>query len=340
MRKVRIVTDPDISDPAWLPHRLDASGGTVRYVLAPRPLRARIPFLIDEHLGDLQARALPMAVAPQGDAPLAFLFHSAFCCSTLLANALEGKGRATTLKEPVLLNDLVGWRARGAEPAALRQTLSLALAALARPFQKGETVVIKPSNLVNSLLPLVTALRPEAPILLLHAPLPVFLKSIASKGLWGRLWVRELAWKLRRDRMLDFGLDDEAFFRLSDLQAAAIGWLAQQRLFHEATVRLGDRVRTLDSETFLEAPAATLAALFAHFRLPGGPEEARANAEGPVFARDAKTGADFSTAARNAVHAGPAEANADEIMKVEAWATVVAAQGNLPLRLGQPLLPQ
>lgn len=340
MRKVRFVRDPDLEDAAWLAHRLDASSGSVRYVRAPRTLRARIPFLTDEHLGDLPARVVPLATAPRGNGRLGFLFHSAFCCSTLLANALEGEGRATTLKEPVLLNDIVGWRARGADVKAVRETLDMALGALARPFVEGETVVVKPSNLVNSLLPLIVALRPEAPILLLHAPLRVFLQSVASKGLWGRLWVRELAWKLRRDRMLDFGLDDEAFFRLSDLQAAAIGWLAQQRLFHEATLRIGERVKTLDSETFLGATAETLWALFRHFGLPGERDEASAIASGPVFQRNAKTGTEFDRAARAAIHSGPAEANADEIAKVEAWASVAAAQSGVPLTLGQPLLPQ
>jgi hypothetical protein len=330
------MAEPPLANPEWLPHRLDASGTSVHFLLAPRALRASIPFLTDEHLPDLPARVVPLAQAPRGTGRLAFLFHSAFCCSTLLANALEGEGRAMALKEPVLLNDIVGWRARGGQ--ALQPLLDAALAALARPFAPGEAVVVKPSNLVNSLLPMIAALRPDAPILLLHAPLPVFLKSIASKGLWGRLWVRELAWKLRRDRMLDFGLDDEGFFRLSDLQTAAIGWLAQQKLFDEATRRLSGRVRTLDSEDFLARPADTLAALFAHFRLDGSADDARAVANSPVFARDAKTGADFGPAARAAVHAGPAAANADEIEKVLAWAQAVADRFAVPMALPRPLL--
>ncbi len=325
-------------DPEWLAHRLDPVSGTLLFARVPRAQRAAVPFLTDDHLGTPETRVLALGEAPAATGRLAFVFHSAFCCSTLIVNALEAPGRATGLKEPVLLNDIVGWRARGAEAGAVRAALDRGLAALARPFEAGEAVVVKPSNLVNSLLPMIAALRPEAPILLLHAPLAVFLRSIASKGLWGRLWVRELAWKLRRDRLLDFGLDPEAFFRLTDLQAAAVGWLAQQKLFGEAVGRLGARVRTLDSETFLDRPAEALVALFRHFGLAGSRADARAVAEGPVFARDAKTGSPFGRAAREAVHGGPAAANADEIAKVEAWAEVMARTFGVASTPGAPLL--
>lgn len=51
-------------------------------------------------------------------APLHLVLHLAFFCSTPAARALDVPGVARALKEPVLLNDLVGCRRQGVEPGA------------------------------------------------------------------------------------------------------------------------------------------------------------------------------------------------------------------------------
>jgi hypothetical protein len=331
-----------LRDPAWLCHRYDPASDRFGFVHVPRDQRRRVPFLTDANLPDAAATMQGVdrsAVNATAGGPLHFILHSAFCCSTLLANALDHEGVAGALKEPVVLNDLVGWRARGAPPARLSDVLADALGLLARPMAPRETVIVKPSNLVAPLVPALLAARAESRAILLYAPLPTFLASVASKGLEGRLWVRELAWKLRRDRLLEFGFDDEALYRQTDLQAAALGWLAQQRLFAEATRRLPGRVASLDSETFLERPPEAIAAAGRLFGLRIDRDTAEAVARGPVFARNAKTGETFGRSERMAVHEGPAIANADEIGKVIAWTEVVAREAGVPMQLPAPLLP-
>src|SRR3546814_5052793 len=64
------------------------------------------------------------------------------------------------------------------------------------------------------------ALRPDTKALLLHAPLPEFLLSVARKGLWCRLWARELLEGLIRENLVDLGFETRDYFRLSDLQVA------------------------------------------------------------------------------------------------------------------------
>ena len=51
-----------------------------------------------------------------------------------------------SLKEPVVLNDLVGWRRRGGADSAVLRGLDGALTIMSRPFGPGESVVVKPSN--------------------------------------------------------------------------------------------------------------------------------------------------------------------------------------------------
>src|SRR3546814_1863477 len=67
-----------------------------------------------------------------------------------------------------------------------------ALAMLARSFAPDEAVIVQPSNIFNPLARGALTLRPEARAILLYAPLRAFLLSVARKGMWCRLWCREL----------------------------------------------------------------------------------------------------------------------------------------------------
>jgi hypothetical protein len=329
------------SSPAWLPHRYDPGQDAVHFIEADRATRAEAPFLIDENLpGAVNPAVLRredgLAVAG-GKAPIHFIFHSAYCCSTLLANAFDRPGVAASYKEPVILNDLVGWRHRGGDPARLAQVLDSALTLLARPWSPGESVVVKPSNVVNALAPAMLALRPEANCLLLHAPLSVYLGSIAAKGLWGRLWVRDLMSKQLTDGLGDLGLDPARHFMLTDLQVAAAGWLAQQQLFAAMAAQRPGRVRTVDSETLLARPEESLAALGALFRIS---DDAASIGEvvGKHFQRHAKLGGQFSRSERASAQEEAARVHGDEIGKVLAWAEAVASTAGVPMRLPSPLL--
>jgi hypothetical protein len=332
-----------VRDPSWLAHRYDPVRDMVHFVAADRAAHRAATFLTDEYLPGAAAprviaRAGALALAPS-PAPVHFIFHSAYCCSTLLARMLDAPGVATSLKEPVILNDLSGWRQRGGETGAIAKVLEGALRLLARPFEQGEAVVIKPSNLINSFAPAMMALRPDARALLLHAPLELFLNSIARKGMLGRLWARELFVKLSRDGLLDYGYDREELLGQTDLQIAALGWLGQHRLFHRMAQQLGpERVRTLDSETLTAEPARALQALAVHFGLPMDAAAADALASGPEAARHSKSGAPFDAAARRQQQRAAQAAHQEEIDKVVAWAAKVAETAGQTLTLPAPLL--
>jgi hypothetical protein len=320
--------------PEWLAHRYDAEGDAVHFVRADRALRRSVPFLTDEHLPP-SAEPMPvprnqaLAAAPE-PAPLHFIFHSAFCCSTLLANAYDEGGIASSLKEPVILNDLVGWRHRGAAPARVAEVLDGSLRLLARPFVAGEAVVVKPSNVVNALIPAILKMRPRAGAVLVYAPLRVFLGSIAGKGLWGRLWVRDLLMKQLKDGMIELGFQPEDHLLQTDLQVAAVGWLAQQQMFARIAGQYPDRVRTLESETLLARPQEALAALDELFGLARENED-RDQIIARVFRRHAKFGGDFDRESRAADQRSAAELHGEEIEKVLAWAEAVAANAGVAL---------
>jgi hypothetical protein len=327
-----------LRDAEWLAHRYDPIGDAFHFRHVARSRHAEIPFLTDECLGEADqvevvARASAAAGAPAGT--LHFIFHSAFCASTMLVRALDLPGASMGLSEPVVLNDLVGWRRRGAEPAAYGRALADTLAQLARPFGPGEAVVVKPSNVLNPLAAALLALRPEAKAILLHAPLPVFLASVARKGLWCRLWARELLEGQLRDGIVDLGFEPGAYFRQSDLQVAAVGWLAQHALFARLAERFPGRVAMLDSERLTGAPAATAAAVARHFELP---VDALTLADHPAIRRNSKSGGSFAAGQRERDQAEARLAYGDELEKVEFWARAVADNAGVELSPG-PALP-
>lgn len=328
--------------PEWLAHRYDPTTDTIQFVDVDRATRAHVPFLTDENLGVLPptiVRRSDVSVPPEARSDVRYIFHSAYCCSTLLANAYDRPGLSFSLKEPVIFNDIVGWRHRSGTPAQLGAVLGDAVRLLARPFVPGERCIIKPSNVVNGFAPALLGGRDDVKALLLHAPLRVYLGSIASKGLWGRLWVRDLLSKQLQEGFVDLDFTAQDYFRQSDLQVAAVGWLAQHALFAKLAAQYPDRVRTLDSETLLARPVEAMTALAALYGLPLGEAAITDIVAGPAFTRHSKHGTEFGSEARAGEYRDAAAVHADEIEKAIVWTEAVAKTAGVLMRLPTPLLP-
>lgn len=325
-----------LTDPEWLAHRYVESEDRVRFAHVPRRRHGEVPFLTDDCLGELgPAHEIPAAecLAQAQPGALHFLFHSAFCGSTMLARVFDRLGWAMALSEPMLFNDLVGFRRRGAQPAAVARLADCATRLIARPFGVGEAVVVKPSNVINPLAELLMALRPESRAVFLYAPLETFLLSVARKGLQCRLWVRELAEGYLTDGFLaPLGLAVPDVLRQSDLQVAASGWLAQHRHFALMVAKLGpDRIGLLDSEALMTHPADAVAATARHFGLALTDEEAASIAAGPAFSRHSKSGEAYSADRRGDDYANARSAYGEEIGMVVTWATKVAEVAGIAL---------
>jgi hypothetical protein len=178
-------------------------------------------------------------------------------------------------------------------------------------------------------------MRPQARALLLYAPLRVYLASIARKGMTGRLWVRDLLVKQLREGLHPFGYSGDDYLGQTDLQAAALGWLAQHALFARMVAQFGDRVRTANSEVLMANPAEAMLALSALYGLQ---IDADAIAAGPAFTRHSKSGDNFGQAQRVDEQRVGTSAHAGEIDKVAIWAEAVAASAGVPTDLPGALL--
>jgi hypothetical protein len=330
-----------IRSPLWLAHRFDEGHRAFQFRRVNRAQHGLVPFLTDQHLGEeasplvISAAETRAALAAGQQGPLHFLFHSAYCASTMLVRLLDQPGHAMGLSEPQLLNDMVGWRRRGADGREHAGIMETSLALLSRPFGAGEAVVVKPSNIVNPLAPGMMLLRPDARAVLLYAPLRDFLLSVARKGLWCRLWCRELLEGYLQEGFVNLGFEPRDYFRQSDLQVAAVGWLAQQAAFMQLLARFGERVATLDSQQLTRDPANTAAAVARHYGLSG--RAADNFADHPAICRDSKSGADFAPGQRDKDLAAAEAAYGEEIAQVVGWAEAVALQAGIAMTLNQRL---
>lgn len=328
-----------VDDAEWLAHRYDPGHDAFHFRRVSRATRAGVPFLTDLHLGEEASPAIVRRAdchdaAAGARTPVHFLFHSAYCASTMLAQTLDQPGVSSSLSEPLLLNDMVGWRRRGANPRDHARVMDDALAMLGRGFTAGEAVVIKPSNIFNPLARGALMLRPDARAILLHAPLRAFLLSVARKGMWCRLWCRELLEGYLADGFVQLGFEARDYFRQSDLQVAAVGWLAQQQAFAALIEWAPGRVASLDSEVLTRDPVAAIAAAMDHLGLAG---DRNATASHPALGRNSKSGASFTKGERQRDLAAAETAYGEEIVQVVGWAEAVAAQAGIPLTLPAPL---
>jgi hypothetical protein len=332
-----------LADPEWYPHRVDARSGNVRFLHLPRDAQRSATFLADEYLSrstphaDLGAAELPGRIAATGR--LHFLFHSAFCCSTLLARALDVPGRVFGLKEPATLNDLAAARLMQTPTPRVTELLDRVLSLLARTSTPGEAVVIKPSNVANNMLELCLELRRDARAVLMYSPLPVFLRSVAKKGLWGRTWARQLFQTLRPTATFDTGFSGDESFRQSDLQIAGLCWLMHHAQFVRAVSRFGERVRTLDSATLLASPDRALLGVSELFDLGLTREVATSIASGPAFSENSKSMSQgYDRVVRAEEHAAVDAAHGEEIGMVVNWVESVAQHCGVPMTIAAPLV--
>lgn len=325
-----------VADPEWLAHRYDEHQDSLHYRYVPRARHAEVGFATDDYLGKEDS---PVVIRREDaarllgeQAPVRFIIHSAFCASTMLVRALDLPGSAMGISEPVVLNDMAGWRKRGADVRRHAMVMNDVLGQLSRPFGPGEAVVLKPSNIFNGLAMGALHLRPAAKALLLYSPIEEFLLSVARKGMWCRLWARELLESLLLDGMVDLGFEPRDYLRQTDLQVAGVGWLAQHNLFHRIAGHYGaERIATLDSETLTSDPAASVAKVAGHFDLRRrSPADYAAH---PAIARNSKSGAAFERGERQMDQARARETFGDEIDKVAEWVRVVGERQGISIEL-------
>jgi len=278
----------------WFPADLDAARRSLLLVETDEVTLAEQPFLDRRwRRTGLAERWAPLEslVGPGDPTPdLGFIFHTSFCCSTLIAAALDRRGRSLALREPWVLVQLAdALRVGQCEPGQpLDGAPGQVFRKLAAVASAGK-VLVKPSNFANRVAR-EAALATSGKALLLYSDLPSFLISIAKGGVQLGRFVRSLFATVAADlgeRMPFTGRD---LLEMADLELAALVWRMQLAVIKRDLARFGPaRTASLDSEAFLADPAGAIAALDGFFNLSLGPAHVREVVEGPLLSRHAKT---------------------------------------------------
>jgi hypothetical protein len=326
-----------LADARWFPLRFDVEREELHFVWVPAELQRAVTFLADIRPSREQLRIIRWSSITETaveQAPVHFILHSGLGGSTLLSRALGQHGVVTTLKEPPILTDIIAFRLRKGELKA--KALAADVSRLfARPFSKGEATVVKMSSVGNGLHAWLGSEEPTSRTLCLVTPLEDMLASLARRGTEGRTGGRKLFEGLANSGYAQLGISDQQLSAKSDLELAALAWIAIQRLMANAADRLGVRhVRAISSQQLLEAPDRSLRAIAGHFALD---LDVEGRLSSGIFQRHAKSGERFDASARERLLQESMARYAHEILPIADWATKIAEANHVPLQLPYPL---
>ncbi len=218
----------------------------------------------------------------------AFVFHTAFCCSTLLARSLDWPGQTMVYREPMTLLQLADLK-RGLSGSAhgFDRLLETTLNHQFNRVSSEDRVLIKPTNLANNLLPDLIRLYPEARFLVLHDDLEPFLVSVLKRPDESVGGIQQFLNRF----LLDAPPVDQAVVAQTRGKLhyqAALAWALQKRYLLGVLQNHPEPMRTLRTPDLLGQPARALTAISAWLRLDieGGQFEDISSS--PLWNRNAK----------------------------------------------------
>ncbi len=315
-------------DPRWLPDALDAGRRMIRFARIDRAALGKEAFLDQRKNSAVtawaEARIDDLAPIVRQQAPPAFILHSAFCGSTLLARALDAPGKTLSLREPNILLDLAN--ARRVVPAlqqggAFDEIAGVIANLLARPHSDRERVIIKPTNSASPAAD-AAAFRPSKK-LYLYGSQKEFLLSLLKKGEQARAFVRLQYNVFALDRTGLGAIEPRKAMSLTDLQIAALVWRHQLEEFERRLKADGDSA-SIDYEAMMSDTPRALGAIARHLELPLDAEDISRAANGPVFRTNSKfAGEDFDAGVRLRENAEFEARFADELKLIADWAAPV-----------------
>jgi hypothetical protein len=283
-------------DPAWFLEDYDPRRNMLAFVRADRDKIARQPFLDQRwNREGLERCEFPLdALAAQlpEDAPapkLDFIWHTSFCCSTLIAEALDLPGRHLSLREPSVLVPAADTKravtmANRAMPPRLIEVVFRLLGRQAGD----ERVSVKASNFANVLVRDAARLT-QGKALFLYSDLESFLVSMEKGGDGLRKYARRLFSNIAGDAGGQLPWPPREIFQMSDLEIAALAWHMEIAEFRRSARVLGQgRAAWLDCDAFLRDSRAALSAVDGFFGFGLGAAHIERVVAGPLMKRHAK----------------------------------------------------
>ncbi len=217
--------------------------------------------------------------------PLGFIFHTAYCCSTLLARCVQELEDTLVLKEPVPLRTLSeGWF-DSTKASACRRMRDILGVLFSRRFG-AEAVVVKATSVCNNIMPELLEMHEKTRAIFIYSSLE---ESIASflKSPERRQEAREFLISMKNLLPQDVTLEDCQ--RLIDASVVAVLWVLQVGLYCElASTRFSGRLVALNCNQLLADPVGAVLLTAKHLGIESSRSAVEDVISGSAFAMHAK----------------------------------------------------
>ena len=271
--------------------------------------------------------------------PANYIFHSAFCCSTLFSNCLQSVSDSLVLKEPQALGHLADALARSQKAGSFnryrwQQVMAPGLRLLEKSYPGQQGVIIKPANSANNMMHDILSLRPSR-TLFMYGSLSDFLLS-NLKGLDESRQMVPLFLE-RLHPLTDYAdkLPITDVQNLEHLQQCAVLWHTQ--LYHFSRLAAAnDSVRCLAATDFLEEPESVVRRALDHFGLPCDSERLNQLSSSGPLSRHSKSGDRYDSDTRADENAALLEQHGGVLNETLKW--MDSLLDDFPIVL--PLRPQ
>ena len=300
----------DLADARWYPLLVDYEKSEIVLVEMTREHYVESNFL-DNRIARPNDRGyrFPLntiagALADAPTRPLNWIFHTAFCGSTLLSRCLDFPGVSLALREPLVLHQVSLIRRSlpvwyGIDGMAPEQALSFELLnkLLGRPAQAGEVALLKPTDTCINLAIDMLAAAPDSAAILLYSDLESFLLTMLrndKRREYMHLLMDRACADLQGSPELPARQDVD---RMKDSHKAGLLWLSLMRQYQKVLDDDRLQVCSLLDETMYADPEAVIARAAAHFGLDI-PEQVLAEQTRQQFNLNAKRGDEAFDAGR------------------------------------------
>lgn len=310
-----------LRDPDWFPVDLDVRGGSFLFSQVSEAAVAGATFM-DQRFDIDWSRQQRVAIdevtrlAPPR-LEMAWLWHTSFCGSTLLARALGVEPWTNVLREPLLLRRLSDARDAG---YAVADATAASVALLSRRWHEHGKIVVKPTHAALNIVREVLASTPGDRAIVLTSPLDDFLVSNLKKSQETQGKAALLAERALRAGEFHRRLSSAAFNPPDHLCAAALQWAAQRELAADLCTAAGGAVHVVSSRDLFADLAGTALECAGWLRL-GIPETTLRTQCASISGRHAKAPTRaYDATVRESEKAALRASHGTQITSTRAWA--------------------
>lgn len=186
--------------------------------------------------------------------PTSYIFHSAFCGSTLMSQVLEAVFNCLSLREPELLSSILIYNRSKAPEDEKSFWFDSLQRLLSRRFVPDQPVVVKANDYANPVMPALMDWEPEVPILFMYTPLNEFIAA-CLKADNRREWIKQRYDSVKPFLSKTFDHKNAPKINESDYgELAAVYWSYNLAMYLLIATNHVNTVKSLDFNDMLARP--------------------------------------------------------------------------------------